>query len=127
MPGQNRRKFPAEVDSVLQSEVQSLATGREVDVRGITGEEESPDAVTLRLPRRVAELGNRAGAVHTEVSARDLDHSSAKLVKIDGGVTICRAVVFRSHHPKPARLKAEHGKGAAFPSLHKYLFGWRLM
>lgn len=53
-------QFPAEVEGVLDSEVEALSPERWVDVRGVAGQERSPDPVALGLTGGVVEAGEPA-------------------------------------------------------------------
>ena len=48
------RQFPGQVGGVLQAEVEALAAGRVVDVRGVAGQQHPAGPVAGRLPGRVA-------------------------------------------------------------------------
>ncbi len=64
-------QFPAEVERVLDAEVQALPAGRRVDVRRVAGQQHPAGPVALGQAGGVAEAGQPARRVHAEVGARD--------------------------------------------------------
>lgn len=50
-----------------------MATGREMDVRGIAGQEHPAAAVTIGLPGGIAVVGDPPRAVHTEIGAGEFE------------------------------------------------------
>jgi hypothetical protein len=53
-------QFPAEVERVLDAEVEALPAGRRVDVRRVAGQQHPADPVALGQPGGVAEAGQPA-------------------------------------------------------------------
>ena len=53
-------QFPAQVERVLDTEVEPLAAGRRVDVRRVAGQQHPADPVALGQPGGVAEAGEPA-------------------------------------------------------------------
>jgi hypothetical protein len=82
------RQLPADVDRVLQPEVEALAAHREVDVRGVAGEQHPPGPVPLRLQRGVAEAGQPARLAHRHGTAGDVFHRAAQLLDGDLGLAV---------------------------------------
>ena len=53
-------QLPAEVERVLDAQVEALPSGRRVDVRRVAGQQHPPDPVALGQPGGVAEAGQPA-------------------------------------------------------------------
>ena len=64
-------QLPAEVERVLDAEVEPLPADRRVDVRRVAGQQDPADPVALGQPGGVAEAGQPARRVHAEVGAGD--------------------------------------------------------
>jgi hypothetical protein len=62
-------QLPAQVDRVLDAQVQPLPAGRRVDVRGVAGQQHPAGPVPFGQPGGVAEAGDPARRVHAEVGA----------------------------------------------------------
>ena len=61
------RQLPAQVDRVLDAQVESLPARRRMNVRGIAGQQHPADAVALGEPGGIAEAGQPARRVRPEI------------------------------------------------------------
>ena len=64
-------QLPAEVERVLDAEVEALSAGGRMDVRRIAGQQHPPDPIALGQPGGIAEAGHPARGVHAEVGPGD--------------------------------------------------------
>ncbi len=87
-----RRELPAEVHRVLHAGVQPLAAEREMDVRGVPGQEHPALAVALREAGRAAEPRQQVPVAELHVDAHHPLHRLGELV---GGE---RQIAVRRHH-----------------------------
>ena len=77
-------QFPAQVDRILDAEVESLPADRRVDVRRVAGEQHPADPVALGQPGGVAEPGGPARRVRAEVGAGELAHLLLNSSRVGG-------------------------------------------
>jgi hypothetical protein len=94
-------QFPAEVEGVLDAEVEALSAYRRVDVCRVASQQHATAAVALGLPGGVAEAGEPARRVYAEVGASELPQPLLEL--LEG--RRCRAVL---GHLLGARDEAVH-------------------
>ncbi|MBB3724643.1 hypothetical protein FHR33_000503 [Nonomuraea dietziae] len=64
-------QFPAEVERVLNAQVEALPADGWMDVRRIAGQEHPPDAITFGQPGGIPEAGQPARGVHAEIGSGD--------------------------------------------------------
>jgi hypothetical protein len=102
-------ELPAEVDGVLDPEVEPLTADRRVDVRGVAGQQHSAGAVPLGQPRAVAEPGQPSGRVHPPVGPGPAEQLPPELVEAGRGRAVLGHALGRHEHPVPAVL---HRRGA---------------
>ena len=74
-------QFPAEVERVLDPEVESLSPGGRVDVRRVPGQQHPPGPVALGEAGGVAEPRQPARGVHAEVGAGDRPQPPPELLQ----------------------------------------------
>ena len=74
-------QFPAEVERVLDAEVEALPADRRVDVRRVAGQQHPAGPVALGQPGGVAEAGDPARGVHAEVGAGERPQPLLELVQ----------------------------------------------
>src|SRR5436305_656739 len=60
-------QFPAEVERVLNTQVEALAPGWRVDVCRIAGQQHPPDPIPLGQPGGIPEAGQPARGMHAEI------------------------------------------------------------
>jgi hypothetical protein len=95
-------QLPAEVDGVLDAVLDTLAAGRIVDVRGVTGEEDPAFAIGSGLAGRVGEPGDPDRIVEAEIGSVDGDHGLAEFV--EGGLGAGREPLLGDDDPHRAAL-----------------------
>ena len=64
-------QFPAEVECVLNAQVEALSAGGWMDVRRIAGQQHPPDPIALGQPGGIPEAGHPARGVHAEIGSGD--------------------------------------------------------
>jgi hypothetical protein len=117
LPADDRGELPAEVDRVLHAGVQALAARREVDVRGVPGEEDPAVPVALGLTGRVAVPGEPARRVHPEVGAGDLSECGAEGFEGHRFVPVGDAVELVGDDAVPVGAEGEHREAAVLAAL----------
>jgi len=81
-------ELPAQVHRVQQAQVQALPVGREVEVRGVAGEQDPPGPVPLGLPGGVAEPGCPEHLGDLDVVSERLPHQVVDLFRGHRGVPV---------------------------------------
>ena len=64
-------QFPAEVEGVLNAQVEALSADGWMDVRRIAGQQHPPDPITFGQPGGIPEAGQPARGVHAEIGSGD--------------------------------------------------------
>ncbi len=100
-------ELPAQVERVLDPEVEPLPAGRRVDVRGVAGQQHPAGPVALGLPRRVAETGEPVRRVRAEVGARDGPQPRPELLQRRRRRPVLGHAVRRHDHPRDPRAAVD--------------------
>ncbi len=84
----HRAQLPAEVERVLEAQVEALPAGRQMDVTGVPGQQHPARPVPLGLPGGVRQPGQPPHVVHPQVAAGDLAQRGPYVLLGDRGAAI---------------------------------------
>src|SRR6187549_3731184 len=76
-------QLPAEVERVLDAQVEALAASRWMDVCRIAGQQHPPDSIPLDQPGGIPKAGQPTRRVHAEISSGDGPQLSLEI--LEGG------------------------------------------
>src|SRR5262245_38664715 len=109
-------EFPSKVRGVVEACAQSRTTSRQLNMRGVTGEQHTSFPVGIRLTAGVGESGQPAGFSHRHVASRGSANAVAQFVERHGHFAIeALRIGLDGDHAKVAVIQRREWRPASLP------------
>lgn len=109
-----RGQLPAEVERVLEAQVEPLPAGGRMDVCRVPGQQHPPDPVALGQPGGIPETGQPARRVHAEVGSGDSAQLPPEVLQSG---RLCAVTDFRGGDHDAVDPRAEGPQPESLPGL----------